>query len=136
LSTSARSYLFDAGIISLYYRGERSVKQYFDRVFTANAEGFISEVNLAEFYYKSALQKGIDLADVWYKQIRQSAFQIISPDETIPRRAAQWKVKKRQLSLADCFAIATCEENARLLLTTDHELHKIKENKSIYVAPF
>jgi predicted nucleic acid-binding protein len=127
--------MFDAGIISLYYRGDRSVKPYFDRVFAMQMKGIISEVNLAEFYYQSALEKGLEVVDVWYRQIRQSAFQIISPDDAITRNAARWKVKKRDLSLADCFALATCEEKAQILLTTDPEIRKIKEIKSVYISP-
>lgn len=98
-------------------------------------EGFISEVNFAEFYYKSALQKGADIADVWYRQIRQSNFQIVSPDDAITRRAALWKVRRRELSLACCYALATFEEKAQILLTTDTEIRKVKEIKSVYFSP-
>lgn len=122
MSLSARSYVFDAGVLSLYYAGDSAVKPYFERVFFGRARGFISEVNLAEFYYKTSEKKGIDTAEVWYLQIRRSRFKVIAPDEHITRQAALWKVKEKELSLADCFAAATNEARSGLLLTTDSVL--------------
>lgn len=134
MSLNARSYLFDAGILSLFYEGESSVKPYFERVFSSRATGYISEVNLAEFYYKSAGKKGVDTVDIWYRQIRQSSFRIVPPNESITRHAGLWKLKRNDLSLADCFALATTQEIAQVLLTTDPVLAKIKEVKSVQIA--
>lgn len=90
-------------------------------------------MNLAEFYYKAGLKKGVETVDLWYRQIRQSEFRIVSPNEEITRLAGLWKLKRNDLSLADCFALATTQEFAQILLTTDSELAKIKEVKSIHV---
>ena len=54
MSLNARSYAFDAGVIFLFYAGVPSVRAFFDRVFPGWASGFASEVNLAEFFYKTA----------------------------------------------------------------------------------
>jgi predicted nucleic acid-binding protein len=124
--------VFDAGPLSLYYEGDLSVKPYFQRIFSSGATGCISEVNLAEFYYKAALKKRLETVDVWYRQIRQSPFRIVPPNDAITRRAAIWKVKRNDLSLADCFALATTQEVARVLLTTDPVLAKIKEVRSVH----
>jgi predicted nucleic acid-binding protein len=134
LSQSAKSYLFDAGVLSLFYAGDERVRPYFQRVFSSKASGYISEVNLAEFYYKSGLRKGLEVVDVWYRQIRQSSFGIVPPNEVITRSVGVWKIKKNNLSLADCFALATTQEVAQVLLTTDSDLAKIKEVKSIHFA--
>ena len=131
MSLNARSYLFDAGVLSLFYEGNPSVKPYFERVSSSRADGYISEVNLAEFYYKAASRKGMETVDVWYRQIRQSSLTIISPEENITRRAGIWKLNRSYLSLADCFALATTEEVAQVLLTTDSALAKIKEVKTV-----
>jgi len=114
--------VFDAGVVSLYYAGDAAVKPYFDRVFSGRARGFVSEVNLAEFYYKTSDKKGINTAEVWYLQIRRSRVKVTPPNEQITRQAALWKVKKKELSLADCFAAATNEAKSGLLLTTDSTL--------------
>jgi len=122
LSLSARSYVFDAGVISLFYAGEKGVKPYFDRVYSGRARGFVSEVNLAEFYYKTAEKLGMTVAELRYVQVRRSKIRCVAPNEQTTRRAAVWKVQKRGLSLADCFALATREDKAETLLTTDSPL--------------
>ncbi len=109
------------------------VKPYFKRIFSSGAIGYISEINLAEFYYKAAIKKGVDTADNWYRQIRQSAFQIVAPDEEITRSAGLWKVKRNDLSLADCFALATTQQKAQILLTTDRILAQVKEIRTVHV---
>jgi predicted nucleic acid-binding protein len=133
LSLSARSYVLDAGALSLYYAGAASVKPYFERIFSGKARGFVSEVNLAEFYYKTAEKKGIETAEVWYLQVRNSSIRVVAPDERITRAAALWKVKKRELSLADCFAIATREATAQLLVTTDSTIKVASGREVVYI---
>ncbi len=136
LSLNARSYLLDAGFLALHYSGNKEAKSYFDRILSNKATGFVSEVNLAEFYYKTGQQKGLDTAETWYLQVRQAGFRIISPDEQITRRAALWKIKRNDISLADCFALSTLEEFAQILLTTDSVLSEIKGINSIHISPF
>lgn len=133
MSLNARSYALDAGAVSLYYAGALSVKPYFDRIFSGKARGFVSEVNLAEFYYKTAEKKGIETAEVWYLQVRSSKIKVVAPDKEITRTAALWKVRKRELSLADCFALATRETNAQLLLTTDSTIKSASGPETVYL---
>lgn len=102
--------MIDTGFLLLYYSGSANVKPYFNRILSGGAIGFISEVNLAEFFYKVGNVKGIEVADVWYHQIRQADFELVAPDETITRDAALWKIRNGLLSLADCFALATMKE--------------------------
>jgi predicted nucleic acid-binding protein len=119
---STRSYVFDAGTISLYYAGSEAVRPYFLRVFSGKVRGFVSEVNLAEFYYKTAEKKDLQSAEVWYLQVRRSRINVVPPNEQITRQAALWKVRRKALSLADCYALATRENVRGLLLTTDSTL--------------
>ena len=135
MSLNARSYLLDAGFLALHYSGNKEAKPYFDRILSNKAIGFVSEVNLAEFYYKTGQQKGLDTAETWYLQVRQAGFQLVSPNETITRRAAIWKVKRNDISLADCFALATLEEFAQILLTTDPVSSHLKVIKAVHVSP-
>ena len=119
MSLNAHSYVFDAGTFSLFYAGAKAVKPYFDRVSSGRARGFVNEVNLAEFYYKTAEKMGMTTAELRYVQVRRSKIRCVSPGEQTTRRAAIWKVQSRDLSLADCFALATWEDKAETLLTTD-----------------
>ena len=134
MSLNARSYVFDAGPISLYYVGAKAVKPYFDRVSSGRAGGFVSEVNLAEFYYKTAEKMGMTTAELRYVQVRRSRIRCVPPGEKTTRRAAVWKVQRRDLSLADCFALATREDKAEVLLTTD-SLLKEAGGRSVVLIP-
>jgi len=135
LSLNARSYLLDAGFIVLQYSGNEDARPYFNRILSGKARGYVSEVNLAEFFYKTAQKKGLDTAELWYRQVRQAGFQIIPPDDAITRDAAIWKVKRSDISLADCFALATLQQFAQVLLTTDSVLSNIKEIRAIHISP-
>lgn len=125
--------MIDAGFLFLYYAGAASVRPYFNRIISGAARGFISEVNLAEFYYKVGRLKGIETADVWYQQIRQTNFLVVAPDQEITRDAALWKIRNAGLSLADCFALATMRARADILLTTDPDFEGIKGLKIVRV---
>lgn len=133
MSLNARSYLFDAGALFLFYSGDSRTKLYFDRVFTNRASGFVSEINLAELYYKTIEKFGMQTAETWYKQIRQSNLNVIAPDERITRNAALWKSKTRDVSLADCYALATTQEKAQVLVTTDPVLAQVKGIKVAHI---
>ena len=135
MSLNVRNYLLDAGFLTLHYSGSKDAKPYFDRILSGRATGFLSEVNLAEFYYKTAQVRGLDTSETWYQQVRQAGFQIIAPDESVTREAAIWKVHRNDLSLADCFALATLKRFADVLLTTDSVLARVKGIRSIHVAP-
>lgn len=109
------------------------MKPYFERVLSGKARGFVSEVNLAEFYYKTAQKKSIETAEVWYLQVRRSRIRVVSPDEQITRQAALWKVRRRELSLADCFALATREATAQILLTTDSTIKNALGREAVHI---
>lgn len=130
---STRSYVFDAGAISLYYAGLEAVRPYFLRVFSGKARGFVSEVNLAEFYHKTVEKKDLQSAEVWYLQVRRSRIKVVSPNEQITRQAALWKARRKGLSLADCYALATRENVRALLLTTDSTLKEASQKTTLHI---
>ena len=133
MSLSARSYLFDAGALFLFHSGDNRVRPYFDRIFSSHSLGFVSEINLAELYYKTIEKFGLDTAETWYLQIRQSRLNIVAPNETITRSAAIWKSRARNISLADCYALATTQERAQIMVTTDSVLAHVKGVKVVHI---
>ena len=125
---------FDAGALSLYYAGNEKVRHYFDDVSSKLKTGFMSEVNLAEFYYKTAEKYGLDTAETWYMLTRRSRIIIVAPDEIITREAAKLKLKyRKKLSLADCFAISAAINNHCTLITTDNKIKEVKEVTTVYL---
>jgi len=89
--------------------------------------GYISGVDVAEFYYKTCQKIGRQTADTRYYQIRRTRLQIVHDDD-LTRGAGLEKCRQPlSLSLADCFALALAKRRKALLLTTDKELSKAKE---------
>jgi predicted nucleic acid-binding protein len=121
------SLVLDAGVLSLHFAGDPRVKEYFDSVGEERTVGFVSEVNLAEYYYKTCQKLGRDAADSRYYMLRASKL-LMAEHESLTRLAALEKCRQRlDLSLADCFALALAKREKALLLTTDRELRKTKE---------
>jgi predicted nucleic acid-binding protein len=125
--------VLDAGFIALHYSGNKNAAPYLNRILSRRAKGFISEVNLAEFYYRTVQKLGFQTAEIWYLQTRQAGFEVVAPNEEITREAAIWKVKRSEISLADCFALATLKFNAEVLLTTDSVLARTKGVRSVHI---
>jgi len=120
------SLVLDAGVLTLYFAGDRRVKQFFDEVDEERAVGMIAEVNLAEYYYKTCRKLGKETADSRYFMLTSSKL-LITNDERLTRLAALEKCRQRlDLSLADCFALALAIREKAILLTTDRELKKAK----------
>lgn len=131
MSLNARSYLLDAGALALYFAGDDRVKQYLARVTSGKASGFVSDVNLAEFYYKTGQRLGEDTAEARLGLLANSRIEFVSTDREIARAAAKWKLRRPGLSLADCFALASLEKSAEVLLTTDSELKQATKSKGV-----
>lgn len=123
-----KRYVIDAGFLSLHFIGDERVKPYFDEVAQGKAQAYISDVNLAEYYYKTCEKLGKEIADLRYHQVRASGVVPVATDEGLTWKAGEKKCKYRgRLSLADCFSLALSELKKATLLTTDSELAKAKE---------
>ncbi len=97
------------------------------------ALGFVSHLNLAEFYYKTGQKFGIQTADARIGLIRASRILSVPTDNRAVVAAGRWKMKSPSLSLADCFALAALETSAEILLTTNTELKKAAKSRAILV---
>jgi len=126
----ANKYIVDAGVLALYFAGDKKVKKYFDDIFRGNATGYLCEINLAEFYYKSAEKLGTDTADIRYEAIRNSPIKQVPVENELVRKAAKIKLKYRnKISLADAFLIALTRQVKGIALTTDPTIKEILKNK-------
>lgn len=126
-------FVFDAGAVALYFAGDEKVKQYFLKVFSGDCVGYICEINLAEFYYKTAEKLGLEIAEMRYLMIRNSKIKVIAPDEETTRIAATLKTRyKDQFSLADCYTLATAKVLKTTVVTTDPMISRVKETPTIY----
>ncbi len=130
------SLVFDAGVLSLHFISDHKVKPYFDDVEDSNKFGRISSVNLSEFHYKTCEKLGKLTADIRYYQVRQTRLKVVETDPELSRVAGVEKCRSQhKLSLADCYALALAKKEKATLLTTDRELGKTKEVKTLLFLP-
>jgi len=122
-----KAVVVDAGVLTLHFINDLRVEQYFCSLDDGRIAGYVTGVNLAEFYYKTCQKLGRQTADTWYYQIKRTRLQIVHDDD-LTRSAGLEKCRQPlSLSLADCFALALAKREKALLLTTDGELMKVKE---------
>jgi len=126
-------YIIDAGALALYFAGDKRIKKYFNEIFEGKAEGYILEINLAEFYYKTAEILGLETAEIRYRMIRNSDLKQISGKNEVTKKAAILKLRnKDKLSLADSFLIAEAEELNAKILTTDQAVKDTAGKRALY----
>jgi hypothetical protein len=90
---------------------------------------------LGRVLLKTGERMGMETVEHWYVQVRRSRkIRCVPPDEQITRSAAVWKVKRRDLSLADCFALATRKDKAQTLLTADSVLKDAGGRSAVLLA--
>ncbi len=118
------SLVIDTGILTLYFAGDPRVGPYFERVKEETAEGYISSVNLSEYYYKTCQKIGKETALQRYQQSR-TFLTPVETDEALALAAGVEKCRRNELSLADCFAVSLTRRLNGILLTTDKELGRI-----------
>jgi predicted nucleic acid-binding protein len=122
-----KAVVIDAGVLTLHFMGDPRVEEYFSGIDDERVSGYMSSVNVAEFYYKTCQKIGRQTADARYYQIKGTRLQIVHDDD-LTRNAGLEKCRQPlSLSLADCFALALAKNEKALLLTTDKELSKVKE---------
>ena len=93
----------------------------------------MASVNLSEFYYKTCQKLGKPVADIRYYQARRTGIGIVETDEELDRAAGVEKCRQSfSLSLADCYALALARRLRAALLTTDGELAKVKDIRTVH----
>jgi predicted nucleic acid-binding protein len=128
--------VFDAGVLSLHFISDLRVKKFFDDVEDGVARGSIAAVNLSEFYYKTCQKIGKSTADIRYYQVRNTKLEVLETDAELSRVAGLEKCRQRaDLSLADCYALAAAKRLKAIILTTDSELAKVKDVKTLFFSP-
>ncbi len=118
--------MIDTGVPTLFFTGEARVRTAFIEFERGRTNGYITSVNLSEFYYKTCEKMG-EVATLWYHQCRE-LLQILETDRELCLLAGKEKCHRgTSLSLADCFALAAAKSLNGTLMTTDPELEKVKE---------
>ena len=91
-----KRYIIDAGALALYFAGDQEVRKYFNEILHGISEGYLCEINLAEFYYKTAEKLGLETADIRYEAIRNSPIKQIPIKGDLTKNVAKIKLKYRK----------------------------------------
>ncbi len=126
-----KRFIIDTGALTIFFFGDKRVSPYFQQLQDGFAEGFMTSVNLAEFFYKVCQRLGRETAILWCHQTR-TILNIVETNESLILKAGFEKCRKNEFSLADSFALALTKETKGTLLTTDSELAKVRDVDAKY----
>ena len=115
--------VFDAGALTLMYADGERLRSEVEKIQSGAAEGLVSAVTLAEFYYKTCQTLGKDVAALRSQEVAQR-MQVAYAGEEISKAAGLEKCRNNRLSLADSFVLALARARKGVILTTDSELAK------------
>ena len=103
--------------------GYKKVKSLLKACQDGTCEGFISQINLGEVYYKSIRAVGIERARQFLDNFERLPLTILVPDRDLIWKAAEIKAEF-SISYADCFAIATAMGLDARIVTGDPDFKK------------
>lgn len=127
-----KKYVFDAGVLALYFAGRQDAKKFVDEVYGGKAKAYMCEVNVAEFLYNYARVFGWEAALVKHSLLRESPITIVEVGEELTVAAAKLKLKYYNLlSLADCYLIALAKLYKATIITTDSRVKEVREAPTI-----
>ncbi|MDG6921589.1 MAG: PIN domain-containing protein [Nitrososphaerota archaeon] len=99
------SFVFDTGALSPIYAKDERLRAVVERIESGEAEGLISSVTLAEFYYKTCQWSGKDVALLRSRQ-HVERMTVMETSVGQSRAAGMEKCRNSSLSLADSFVLA------------------------------
>ncbi|MDV3277481.1 MAG: PIN domain-containing protein [Nitrososphaerales archaeon] len=121
-----KAFVIDTGALTLFFVGDSRLATPFYQIASGRAAGFISSVNLAEFFYKTCQKAGRDAAGVMCRRAERR-LQVVVPDAELALAAGAEKCRNGRLSLADSFVLALAKRVGGTVLTTDSEMAKCGE---------
>ena len=92
---------------------------------------FLSFINLAEVYYKTIREQGLDKGREVIAILRALPIEIVSLSDEFTLRAAEVKAA-HPMSFADCFATALAQEKHASILTGDPEFKSVEKLVPIF----
>ena len=71
LRLTARNIVIDTGVLTLYFTGNELVRPYFNDVERNRRNGYLTGVNLSEYFYKTCESLGEKVAEIRFQQCRK-----------------------------------------------------------------
>lgn len=124
-----KSIVLDSFALIAYLRAEPAGQKVITHLQSAQAGKttlFLTFINLAEVYYKTIRESGIDKGREVLAILKALPINIISLSDDLVLKAAEIKAA-RPMSFADCFATALAQEKHAAVLTGDPEFKSIEK---------
>lgn len=122
-----RRYIFDTGVMSLYFGGDAGIQRYLAEVERRAAEGLMVDLCLTELQYKMCQTVGAKAAEAAGRRIQGSRIRLV---RCSPFLDLAWRLKCRyrgRFSLVDCVNLAVAQVNPSRILTTDSAFQDLRE---------
>ena len=126
-------YVLDSFALLAYLQAEASgsqVRALLESAQDAQAELYISFVNVGEMYYILHREQGVERAEEMLSDLRTLPVELVSATDDRIIAAARIKAT-HSLSYADAFAVALAQEQGATLVTGDPEFHAVETDVNI-----
>ena len=130
-SKSQKLYLWDTGALFLYFADHYEAKTLMKKIESIQARGYIPQLVLVEFFYKTMEKLGRQTAEYQLTILKESKNIIIGIKDDLISGIGLIKLSNRNLSLADCVIGVLCKLHKTIVITTDGDFDNLKELKSI-----
>jgi len=119
-------YVLDACAVLALLKGEQGM-EVVRKTIESDTTILLHSVTFLEIYYNVIKELGIDLADLYYEQMKQTKIEIINQiSENVIKSAGYYK-SRYSISLGDSFVLSTAKEHKAIIVTSDHHEFDIIE---------
>lgn len=133
-------YCLDTYAILAFIGGEAGaevVEKALVEAWESRAEVYMSTVSLGELYNVISMERGFEVANRKYAELKMTSIIFEAPDEETALQAGRFKTKysraETPFALADAFCLATAHRHQAKIVTGDPEFSPITECEVIWV---
>jgi predicted nucleic acid-binding protein len=134
-SLSLTGYVLDSYALLAYLEAEPGrdrVRELLEDAKDRKCNIYMCVVNLGEVIYIVECERGLHKAQQTLARIDELPIEIVNADRTLTLAAAHLKMDC-PIAYADCFAAALSQLKIAILVTGDHEFHKVKPGYNLKI---
>lgn len=133
-SKSQISYLWDTGALFLYFADHLEAKTLMEKIERDQAKGYIPQLVLVEFFYKTVEKLGKQVAEYQLILLKESKNSIVGMHDNQITDIGLLKLNNRTLSMVDCVIGVLSKLYKTTIITTDGDFDNLKMVKTINLS--